>query len=273
MLSDRDLQTRRETAETMLRDAGREALAACLSRDFTVEAKGHQDFVTAIDRRTEDRLRAALARAFPQDAVLGEEGGGAPGPVTWILDPIDGTANFLRGFPYWCLSAGLVADGDPVMGVIYDPCRDELFSAHRGGGATLNGARMRVAETGGIDRATFGLGFSFRTPAQQHAAVIGEILQMGGTYRMPGAGALTLAHLAAGRLDGFWEASIHPWDVAAGLAILAEAGGIATPYGRQSGWRAPAPLLALTPAMAQALAGGLPRDAVWSVPLQQLQSG
>lgn len=191
-------------------------------------------------------------------------------PVTWILDPIDGTSNFLRGFPYWCLSAGLVVDGEALLGVIYDPCNDEMFSAHIGGGATLNGAPMRISETSEVGRAVFGLGFSFKSDVAGHAGLITDILSAGGAYRMPGAGALTLAHLAAGRIDGFWEAQIYPWDVAAGIALVREAGGFLTPYGRDSDWSGAHPLLALSPALVPGLRAQIPEASLWHAPLRRL---
>ena len=270
MLSQDDLKARRAAAEALLRKSGQAALRACLSPDFTVVTKGQQDFVTEIDRQTEDQLRAGLAHAFPEDAIMGEEGGGWVEGITWILDPIDGTSNFLRGFPYWCLSAGLVVEGEAVLGVIYDPSRDEMFLAHSDGVATLNGAPMQVARTAEVTKAVFGLGFSFKSDLAEHAGLIGDILAMGGAYRMPGAGALTLAHLAAGRLDGFWEAQIYPWDVAAGIALVREAGGLLTPYGVDSGWSGAAPLLALTPALAPSLITSLPKTAIWTLPVRRL---
>ncbi|NDW00163.1 inositol monophosphatase family protein [Salipiger sp. PrR002] len=270
MLSDAELKHRRTMAEGLLREAGLLALEACRNRSFTVETKGQQDFVTEIDRQTEDLLRARLAAAFPKDAILGEEGGGQIASVTWILDPIDGTSNFLRGFPYWCLSAGLVVEGEAVLGVIYDPCNDEMFSAHKGGGATLNGTAMHVSETSQVSRAVFGLGFSFKSEVATHAGLIGDILGAGGSYRMPGAGALTLAHLAAGRIDGFWEAQIYPWDVAAGIALVREAGGVLTPYATQSDWVRAAPLLGLAPALMKDLAANMPETSVWRAPMRSL---
>lgn len=273
MLSETDLKHRRSMADTFLREAGGIALAACRTRDFTVETKGQQDFVTEIDRQTEDLLRARLSEAFPEDAILGEEGGGTLAPVTWILDPIDGTSNFLRGFPYWCLSAGLVVDGEAVLGVIYDPCNDEMFSAHAGGGATVNGVEMRVSQTSEMSRAVFGLGFSFKSEVAEHAGLIAGILGAGGSYRMPGAGALTLAHLAAGRIDGFWEAQIYPWDVAAGIALVREAGGMLTPYGVDCGWSGAAPLLAVNPGLRRNLLASLSEMSIWQAPLRRLEHG
>ncbi|WP_404403761.1 inositol monophosphatase family protein [Pelagibacterium halotolerans] len=224
------LAHRRTAAEAILREAGKRALEHFEARSFSVEEKGVQDFVSEVDRQTEIFIRESLAALFPDDTFLGEEGGGEIAASSWIVDPIDGTTNFVRGIPFWCLSAGFVVDGEPTVGVIYDPCRDEMFSAHKGGGAMLNGKPIRVSTTSAPKQALLSIGYSFKSPATRHHAVIDGLFSAGAMYRMHGAGALALAQVAAGRMDGFWEAIIYPWDVAAGLTLVQEAGGIVSDF-------------------------------------------
>lgn len=243
------LAHRRYTVEAILREAGKRALEHFKARTFSVEEKGIQDFVSEVDRQTEVFIRDRLNSLFPDDAILGEEGGGQMAARTWIIDPIDGTTNFIRGIPFWCLSAGLVVDGRPSVGVIYDPCQDEMFSAHDGGGATLNGELVRVSTTASPSHALLSIGYSFKSPPTLHNAVIAELFAAGSMYRMHGAGALALAQVACGRVDGFWEAIIYPWDVAAGLALVREAGGVVSDYfARET--LAGKEILAATPSMA-----------------------
>lgn len=249
------LLMRRSAAESILREAGRRAHTRFLSRDFAIEEKGAQDFVSEVDRETERLIRARLSALFPGDTFLGEEGGGEIGRVTWIVDPIDGTSNFVRGVPFWCLSAGLVVDGRPSVGVIYDPCRDELFSAHAGGGATLDGQPMRVSSTATPDQAVLSIGFSFKSSIERHRTVIEELLAAKSVYRMHGAGALALAQVAAGRTDGFWEALIYPWDVAAGLVLVSEAGGLVSDYMAGTDLEKGNEILACTPGLRKFFTG------------------
>lgn len=244
------LMQRRLAAEAILREAGKRAHQRFASRAFSIEEKALQDFVSEVDRQTEAFIRESLLTLFPDDTVLGEEGGGNVGSRTWIVDPIDGTTNFVRGIPFWCLSAGLVVDGVPAVGVIYDPCRDEMFSAHRGAAAMLNGVPMRVSSTSEPARAILAIGFNFKAPVERHNRLLAGLLSAGAVYRMHGAGALALAHVAAGRLDGFWEAFIHPWDVAAGIVLVTEAGGVVSDYPLDDGLHTGQPILASAPGMA-----------------------
>ncbi|GLQ52896.1 inositol monophosphatase family protein [Devosia nitrariae] len=245
------LLQRRLAAEAVLREAGKRAQQRFVSRAFEIEEKGIQDFVSEVDRQTEAFIRESLTTLFPDDTVLGEENGGTVGNRAWIVDPIDGTTNFVRGIPFWCLSAGLVIDGVPAVGVIYDPCRDEMFCAHKGGGTMLNGMAVRTSSTSDPTRAILSVGFNFKAPVERHLSVLAGLFAAGAVYRMPGAGALALAHVAAGRFDGFWEAFIHPWDVAAGLVLVTEAGGIVSDYPLNDGLHTGSPILASTPGMAE----------------------
>jgi myo-inositol-1(or 4)-monophosphatase len=194
-----------------------------------VQLKGPQDFVTAADRAVERLIAERLAAAFPEDAFLGEEfGSTAKRPeaaVLWVVDPIDGTSNFARARAEWVISIGLVHDGRPEIGVIYHPPADELFAARRGRGAHRNGVPIRASRRTLLSEATVGFDTSSRTPAAQHVAQVQAMLERGGEYRRNGSAALSLAHVADGRLDGFVELQLNAWDVVAGMVLVSEAGG------------------------------------------------
>jgi myo-inositol-1(or 4)-monophosphatase len=170
---------------------------------------------------------AGLLKAFPDDAFLGEEGGSqnAGGDALWIIDPIDGTSNFLAGIPLWCVSVGLVIGRRAVLGIIYNPITDELYAASDGEGARLNGKQIRVSATASLDQARMGLGFSYRRPVAEHVKAVQACLDASCEYTRFGSGALGMAFAADGRLDGYYEAHINVWDVAAGLVLVREAGG------------------------------------------------
>jgi myo-inositol-1(or 4)-monophosphatase len=242
----------RDALEACLRQAGAAALARFRARDFRMETKGAQDFVSQVDRDTEIALIDMLAKILPGARVLGEEFGGSAEGLAWVIDPIDGTSNFVRGLPLWCLSVALVKDGVPVAGAIYDPNADEMFSAIRGGGTRLNGLPVHVATTASLDAALLGLSFSFKSRPEAHHAVLRALMDARGLYRFLGSGALGLAYCAAGRVDGFWEDWMMPWDVAAGLILVTEAGGLVSDYAANDGWNAGNAILASSPAMAAA---------------------
>lgn len=238
--------------ETALHHAGHAALERFRRRDFTVSAKGRQDLVSEVDRMTEASLRAQLLALLPGASFLGEEGGGDVGDFAWIVDPIDGTANFVRGVPHWCISAGLLHRGRPVLGVIYDPNLDETFAAVTQTGAWLNGQPITIAPPRPLAEATLGLGCNLRADIQRHAGIIAGLLAQDCMYRFTGSGALGLAWAAAGRTDGFWEECIMPWDVAAGLAICAAAGGWVSDYWTDECWRMGNSVLVAAPGLAPA---------------------
>ncbi len=227
-----EISERAQLAETVIRKAG--ALAAdYYSRRaaLSVENKGVQDVVSEADRACEELIVEALTRRFPQDGFLGEEGGlRREGELIWVVDPIDGTDNFLRGIPFWCVSIGLVADRQALLGYIYNPVTEELFSAVKGGGAFLNGEAIRVSDTADVGRARICLGFSYRRPVAPHARVVKALLDAHCEYSRLGSGALGVAYTAAGRFDAYWEHHINAWDVAAGLAIVTEAGGVTNDF-------------------------------------------
>lgn len=227
-MDSRDLALRFRAAQGIVREAGQ--VAADLYRrrgELVIERKGRQDFVSRADKECEAFVMAEVLRLFPEDGFLGEEGGAqaSRSGLTWIIDPIDGTSNFLAGVPVWCVSLGLVQERVSVAGVIFNPVTDELYAAQAGGGATLNGKRIRVSDAPKLDEARLMLGFSYRRPVAEHVTAIDACLNASCEYARFGSGALGLAFAADGRFDGYYEAHINAWDVAAGLVIVKEAGG------------------------------------------------
>lgn len=253
-MNETDLMQRLRFVEAILHSAGQTALTRFHNRDFAVTAKGRQDLVSDVDRETEAALREGLTRAYPDTTFLGEEGGGAVGDLTWVVDPIDGTSNFVRGVPHWCLSVGLLHRGRPVLGVIHDPNTNETFTGIAGAGARLNGDPIRVSAGRPLSEATLGLGFNLQSDRVRHAALIGRLLARDCLYRFMGSGALGLAWAAAGRTDGFWEERIMPWDVAAGLAIAEAAGACVSDYWSPECWAVGNSVLVAPPGLAPAFA-------------------
>ncbi len=227
-----ELAQRLAAAEAAVREAGRIAMDFYGRRGtLAIESKGVQDLVSEADKTCEDVIVRDLSRSFPGDGFFGEEGGArGGGAATWVIDPIDGTANFLRGINHWCLSIGLLAEGEALAGVIFDPVADELYAAARGGGAFLNGKPIWVSGRTDIGDARIGIGFSYRRPVAPHARDIEVLLDAHCEYNRLGSGALGMAYTAAGRFDGYWERHINAWDVMAGLVIVLEAGGRTNAY-------------------------------------------
>ncbi len=193
--------------------------------------KGAQDWLTEADGAVESLLSERLAQAFPADGFQGEEGGRArSGTLRWVVDPIDGTANFMRGGKRFCVSLGCLDGETPVIGVIVAPALGETFAACHGAGATLNGTPIRAAETTDLARATIELGWSHRRPRETFIGLTDRIIAAGAMPRLNGSGALGLADVAAGRTDAYVELHINLWDVAAALTILAEAGATVSPF-------------------------------------------
>jgi myo-inositol-1(or 4)-monophosphatase len=194
-----------------------------------VETKQRNDFVTDVDREAETRIIQTLRRSYPDHGILAEESGRQDGDGhLWIIDPLDGTTNFLHGFPHFTVSVALAYQGRLEQGVIYDPVRQELFTASRGGGAALNDRRIRVSNRRGLEGALLGTGFPFRhdQPGEAYMQMLRGFMKHSADIRRPGSAALDLAYLAAGRIDGFWELGLQPWDIAAGALLVREAGGI-----------------------------------------------
>ena len=196
--------------------------------DLAVEEKAKNDFVSRADRESEEAVVGAIAAAFPDHEVLAEEGGGRgdAGDWRWIVDPLDGTTNYLRGVPYWCVSVACQERGRTMAAVVLDPLRDDLFVAVRGGGATRNGEPIRVGGQG-LEGAVLATGFPFKAhPAlDRYLAMFRDVFVAARAIRRCGAAALDLAYTAAGIYDGFFEFRLAPWDVAAGSLLIEEAGG------------------------------------------------
>ena len=194
-----------------------------------VENKGLNDYVSDVDRMAEDEIRTTLSQAYPDHAIIGEEHGGTEDrDYVWLIDPLDGTHNYLRGFPHYCVSITLKYRGALEAGVIYDPIRQELWTAKRGGGCVFEGRRMRMPTRQSIDGALLGTGFPLRNDRYHDAylGMFGDIFRRAGDLRRAGSAALDLAYVASGRLDGFWEVGLSPWDMGAGALMIREAGGI-----------------------------------------------
>jgi myo-inositol-1(or 4)-monophosphatase len=207
-----------------------------LIRDFgeveqlQVSVKGPGEFVSTADLKAERTLRAELARARPGYAQLFEESGETPGSDPrhrWIVDPLDGTTNFLHGIPHFAISIALERDGEIVAGLVYEPTRDEMYSAEKGLGAYVNDRRLRVSARRRLGEAVIGTGMPFGERADQpgYIGTLGAIMGATSGVRRMGSAALDLAYVAAGRYDGFWEFGLAPWDIAAGILLVREAGG------------------------------------------------
>ncbi|SDN04174.1 inositol monophosphatase family protein [Ensifer sp. YR511] len=200
-----------------------------------IEQKGLNDFVSNADREAEDVIWRLLGDAFPQDGFLGEETGLSGPPdaaLIWCVDPLDGTSNFLKGAHNWCVSIGLWSAGEPLLGVIYDPIRDELFTGAQEMAATCNGRPIHVSAIDRLDKAALGLGHNHRVRPTDFAADMEKLVAAGASFRQVGAGALMLAYTAAGRVDSYFERHMWAWDAVAGLAIIRAAGGVSAPYPR-----------------------------------------
>ncbi len=194
------------------------------------------DLVTEVDRACESLIVDTLARERPDDAVVAEEGGGADRPDAawrWIVDPLDGTVNFAHGYPCFCVSIGVEQRGVRSVGVVYEPLRDELYHAVRGGGAWRNGEPIRVSRETELERSLLATGFAYdvRRSLEDNLDHFGHVLKAARALRRDGAAAVDLCYVACGRLDGFWELKLHPWDVAAGILLVEEAGGRVTDLG------------------------------------------
>ncbi|MDQ3056421.1 MAG: inositol monophosphatase [Pseudomonadota bacterium] len=211
--------------------AGGNILMRHVSRidSLNVVEKDRLDYASEVDGMTETAIIKELKRSYPDYAILGEEGGaqGKANRFTWVIDPLDGTSNYLRGFPHYCVSIALVENGEPVHGVIFDPLRNELFTASRGAGAVLNDRKLRVTDRKDLAGAVIATGFPPRERERidVHLKCMGELLRDAEDIRRTGSAALDLAYVAAGRTDAYFEAGVQPWDVAAGVLLVREAGG------------------------------------------------
>jgi myo-inositol-1(or 4)-monophosphatase len=227
--------TRSPIINVMIRAADRAARG--LKRDFgevenlQVSRKGPADFVSAADLRAEKVLKEELRKARPDYGFLMEESGAQAGKNEsdrrWVVDPLDGTTNFLHGLPHFAVSIGLTEAGRVIAGVVYDPIKEDLFYAEKGGGAYLNDRRMRVSSRGRLDDALLATGIPFkgRGGEEEFAGELDQAMRQTAGVRRWGTASLDLAYVAAGRYDGFWERDLSSWDVAAGIVLVREAGG------------------------------------------------
>ena len=223
-----------------------------------VDRKARNDYVSEVDRQAEANIIGVLTKAYPDHAVLGEESG-AQGQENaeyrWIIDPLDGTTNFLHGFPHFSVSIALEHRGRLEQGIIYDPVRQELFTATRGDGAWLDGRRLRVGRSMTLDNALLGTGFPYRTGQDLdfYQRTLRHYTEQAGGIRRAGSAALDLAYVAAGRLDGLWVTGLQAWDVAAGGLIVREAGGLVNDFHGADDWLARGELIAASPKVHHAM--------------------
>lgn len=208
------------------------------------DLKARNDWVSRADRESEDAIVSFIRDRRPADIVLGEEGGkieakqdGASGR-TWIIDPLDGTSNYLQKFPVWSISIGLLQGDEMIGGVIYEPLRDIFYTAQRGSGSFRNGARVRVSEQAGVEGAFLATGFPFRaqTHVKTYCSIFHDVISIAKGVRRAGSAALDLAYTAAGTFDGFFEMHLSPWDVAAGSLLVTEAGGVISDFSGGQRW-------------------------------------
>jgi len=223
-----------ETAIEAAREAG-EILRQFAAKGFEISNKGRINLVTEADLASENFIKEMVSSRFPTHRILAEESGISPhhdesAEYFWIIDPLDGTTNFSHGFPCYAVSIGVEHRGEPVVGVIYDPSRDELFAAERGSGATLNGASIRVSAIDHLEKSLLVSGFPYdvREKMGDYLPAWKRFLECSQGVRRFGAAAIDMAYVACGRLDGFWEKGLNPWDTAAGRVIIEEAGGRVT---------------------------------------------
>lgn len=222
------LDDRLTFAVELARKAGGFALSRFRAIDtLVIESKGHQDLVSDADRATETLIRDAIAARWPDDGIVGEEHGRKHGTTgfDWVIDPIDGTANFVRGIPHWCVVIACTKDGLPVVGAIHDPSTDEVFHAAKGAGAYVNGRPLKVAQGGALSDGSVATGVSGRTDPAKATAMVHEVLAPGGMFFRSASGALMLAYVASGRLLGYIEDHMNSWDCFAALLMVEEAGG------------------------------------------------
>lgn len=202
--------------------------------DLQVEVKAHNDYVSEVDRQAEAGIIEDLLKSFPGHGIVAEESDEIPGQedYRWIIDPLDGTTNYLHGFPHYAVSIACEHRGRLAHGVIYDPFKQELFCASRGDGATLNNRRIRVSKAKTTEATLLATGFPFRNPGQldDFLKLFSVFFNSASDIRRAGSAALDLAYVAAGRVDGYWESGLQAWDLAAGALIVREAGGLVTDY-------------------------------------------
>jgi len=221
-----------------------------------IDNKEQHDFVTEVDRQAEHEIIKTIKSAFPEHSILAEESGQHEGnEYTWIIDPLDGTTNFLHGFPHYAVSIALKHKNRLEVGVIYDPLHNDLYTASRGGGAMLNNRRIRVTKQTSLPGALIGTGFPFKAQQQKYLdsylAMFKAVCTNTSGIRRTGSAAIDLAYLATGRLDGFWEVDLKAWDIAAGVLLVKEAGGVVTDFAFNDNYLESGNVIAANPKMHQ----------------------
>jgi myo-inositol-1(or 4)-monophosphatase len=228
--------------------------AALAGGGFQVRSKRANDFVTEVDKAAEAAILEVVRKAYPAHAILAEESGatgsgGGEDEFRWVIDPLDGTTNFIHGFPQYCVSIAVEHNGALEHGVIYDPVKDELFTASKGRGAFLNDRRIRVSKCARLGEALVGTGFPFKEMARadRYLSQLRNLMERSSGVRRAGAAALDLAYVACGRLDAFWELGLSPWDMAAGVLLIQESGGLVTDLQGEQGYMASGDVVAAAP--------------------------
>jgi myo-inositol-1(or 4)-monophosphatase len=233
--------------------AGKIISRASLDIDqLKVSTKQQSDYVTEVDKAAEATIIDTLRETYPKHAILAEETGHSgqeDSEYQWIIDPLDGTTNFIHGFPQYAVSIAMAHKGVLTHAVIFDPSRNELFTASKGGGAYLNDKRIRVSKRIRLDEALIGTGFPYRVfdHVDAYLAIFKEMTKRTAGMRRPGAASLDLAYVACGRLDGFWEFGLSPWDMAAGALLISEAGGLVSDLAGESNYLATGNIIGGTP--------------------------
>lgn len=260
MLKPSDLDLRRRAGIEMITQAGVHALEVfnqiAISNDPStcVKLKGPQDFLTEADIAVEQMLHERISTLFPEDNIYGEEEGGCLEGNTWVIDPIDGTANFARGIPHFCIIIAFVCDDITQFGLIYDPIHEELFQARLGQGAWINERPLNVAKTANVSAANLELGWSLRVPQSRYLKTYQNLIELCGNVRRSACGGLALAYVACGRSDGYVELHMNPWDCLAGLLMVKEAGGVANRFTDQDNWKQGGAVLAAIPKFSDMIA-------------------
>jgi myo-inositol-1(or 4)-monophosphatase len=247
------LDAREEALVAVTREAG-ELARRLFSKPVDVKLKGKQDFITAADGEVEAMIVERLGARFPGDAFLGEEGGASgKGDALWVIDPIDGTANFAHGIAHFCVSIAFMSGGELLLGAVAAPMYGELYRARLGRGAFLNDRAMRVADITDIRHAIVELGWSARRTVRAYTGLLERVVESGAIFMRAGSGALGLAYVAAGRTHGYCELHINSWDTLAGLLMVREAGGWTNDFLAGEGLERGNPVLACTPGLREAL--------------------
>ncbi|MCX7945981.1 MAG: inositol monophosphatase [Hydrogenophilus sp.] len=226
--------------------------AALQIERLTIETKAHRDFVTEVDRAAEEAIIETIREVYPDDRIIAEESGSSgnqDAPQEWLIDPLDGTTNFIHGLPQFAVSIAVRKNGLLQHAVVFDPSRNELFAATRGGGAYLNERRIRVSRCEKLSEALIGTGFPFRNLGRidLYLDALRLMMEKSAGVRRPGAASLDLCYVACGRYDGFFELGLSPWDIAAGALIVQEAGGFVGDWGGEDRYLLSGDILAGTP--------------------------